>query len=141
MRGKNLRSELIRLAHANPDLRADILPLVGKVAAADLVEETYDVVRNRWYKFYLAMNVVLEGQLKKFGVALKKMGYTLDLSRSYADWRQDSEGAYPDIKLVFEDTRARDTEQVGKDLKTLGIYGWPQEAGPMGVWKVRFGGK
>lgn len=49
MNDQNLRSKLIRLAHANPSLRADILPLLmsNKSASADKVavsEETEDFV-------------------------------------------------------------------------------------------------
>ena len=35
MTDKNLRTKLIRLAHANPHLRADLLPLLGKKAGLD----------------------------------------------------------------------------------------------------------
>lgn len=142
MSDTTLRSGLIRLAHANPNLRGHLLPLLAgqeKVAAADLVDETYGVVSDRWYKFDATMRAVLQGQLKKFAVALKKMGYTLDVTRSYADWTKDSEGAYPDFMLAFTDTKGRSVEQVGKDLKMLGVYGYLREVG--GAWQVRFGGK
>ena len=138
------RSSLIRLASTlpvgSPERKAILAGLAQtKVAAADLVDETYRAVRDRWFKFNATMLTFLQGQLKKFSVALKKMGYTLDVAGSYVDWTRDREGVYPEFMLVFKDTKERSADQVEKDLRMLGVYGYPREVG--GMWQVRFGGK
>jgi hypothetical protein len=95
-----LRTKLIRLAHENPALRADLLPLLSKKAATfELYDEALKVVRTGWMETARKLELIQTRAASIMG----RQGWILDepYSGISISGRGGDDGKWLDGQLAF----------------------------------------
>lgn len=141
-----LRSKLIRLAHANPELRGDLLPLLSKTAGG--IQGREKDVQAAALK---ALNVLLEetktnvkwssvNEVEKDIPVPKGFDSLFKSVSIYVKWYSDGDGAY--VKWTYEHPRGGNGYEIGRiveqevDPKTgKAEWGWQTEDGRWGIVK------
>lgn len=124
MNDKTLRSKLIRLAHANPAVRKDLLPLLTKQAAEGLsLKKQYEEVERAYAK------TVFAELTKRF----QDMGQTVFRPIApHARWEIRRRHSFADVFVLVEQDGYRDrltyslrvTRDEGRPLVDKDIYDW-----------------
>lgn len=131
----NLRTNLIKIAHANPgEVQDAILPLLAKQAGRmDFHQQFQNIQQDAWNR----TQKEYEKLLHRLNKELQKRSFVLDMQKSHLDsYSHGSDGDRMDGMLYFADTADthRSVEAVRSMLQSFSIYRKP--SGGFGSWKV-----